>query len=168
MASAQNGGYARKSISIWRIAGFFRRACFVNSFFHRSFEDGTREGSGFFACSALGGVGGQDGLGRSDGQALLRDQQAQVLAVATSDTGSSDPRTLPGTSFRRNSGTGCNVEEAFLLCGHCRCIRGMRVRPAEDRAVAPHAVHNDRELARERHLCCLHAAAFRNTHRPGS
>src|ERR1700733_4527396 len=60
----------------------------------------ARKGSGFFACSTPGGVGGQDGLRRIGRPSSATRPVGKCRTVATSDAGSSDPRPLPGASFR--------------------------------------------------------------------
>ena len=54
----------RKKLTIFfsDIVGFFRWACFVNSFFCLHGIRCARKGSGFFSCSTPGDVGGQDGV----------------------------------------------------------------------------------------------------------
>jgi hypothetical protein len=67
----------------------------------------ARKGSGFFACSTPGGVGGQDGLRRVGRPSSATRPAGKCRTVATSDAGSSDPRPPPGAPFRlvgRNSG----------------------------------------------------------------
>ena len=65
----------------------------------------ARKGSGFFACSTPGGVGGQDGLRRIGRPSSATRPAGKCRTVATSDAGSSDPRPLPGAPFRLVGGT---------------------------------------------------------------
>ncbi len=65
----------------------------------------ARKGSGFFACSTPGGVGGQDGLRRIERPSSASRSAGKCRTVATSDAGSSDPRPLPGAPFRLVGGT---------------------------------------------------------------
>jgi hypothetical protein len=126
-------------------------------------------GSGFFACSAPDGVGGQDGLGRIERPSSVARSACNSSAVATNDAGSSDPRTRPGAPFRRNGGTGETVAVRCWLACYCRgrgcCCRNRG--PAEIGAVDPHAVHDHGKPARQGNLRGLHAAPFRDPHGPG-
>ena len=71
----------------------------------------ARKGSGFFACSTPGGVGGQDGLRRIGRPSSATRPAGKCRTVATSDAGSSDPRPLPGAPFRLVGGT-----RVLLVC----------------------------------------------------
>ena len=71
----------------------------------------ARKGSGFFACSTPGGVGGQDGLGRIGRPSSATRPAGKCRTVATSDAGSSDPRPLPGAPFRLVGGA-----RVLLVC----------------------------------------------------
>ena len=54
----------------------------------------ARKGSGFLACSTPGGVGGQDGLRRVGRPSSATRPADKCRTVATSDAGSSDPRSF--------------------------------------------------------------------------
>ena len=58
--------------------------------------EGARKSSGFFACSTPDGVGGQGGLRRVGRPSSAARSADECRTVATSDAGSSVPRTLPG------------------------------------------------------------------------
>ena len=127
----------------------------------------ARKGSGFFACSTPGGVGGQDGLRRIGRPSSATRPDGKCRTVATSDAGSSDPRPLPGAPFRLVGGTrvfACVCP--FLSCGRRR--HSARVRPPEVSSVGPHLVHDHGEPACEGDLRPFHAASLRDPHGPGS
>ena len=125
----------------------------------------ARKGSGFFACSTPGGVGGQDGLRRIGRPSSATRPAGKCRTVATSDAGSSDPRPS-GRSFppRRNSVFCLCV--SLLSCGRHR--HSARVRPPEVSSVGPHPVHDHGEPACEGDLRPFHAASLRDPHGPGS
>ena len=127
----------------------------------------ARRGSGFFACSTPGGVGGQDGLRRIGRPSSATRPVGKCRTVATSDAGSSDPRPLPGASFRLVGGTRVFAcVRPFLSCGRRR--HSARVRPPEVSSVGPHPVHDHGEPACEGDLRPFHAASLRDPHGPGS
>jgi hypothetical protein len=127
----------------------------------------ARKGSGFFACSTPGGVGGQDGLRRIGRPSSATRPVGKCRTVATSDAGSSDPRPLPGASFRLVGGTRVFAcVRPFLSCGRRR--HSARVRPPEVSSVGPHPVHDHGEPACEGDLRPFHAASLRDPHGPGS
>ena len=108
----------------------------------------ARKGSGFFACSTPGGVGGQDGLRRIGRPSSATRPAGKCRTVATSDAGSSDPRPLPGAPFRLVGGTRVFAcVRPFLSCGRRR--HSARVRPPEVSSVGPHPVHDHGEPACE-------------------
>ena len=51
------------------------------------------------------GAGGQDGLRRIERPSSASRSDGECRTIATSDTGSSDPRTLPGAPLRHDGGT---------------------------------------------------------------
>jgi hypothetical protein len=127
----------------------------------------ARKGSGFFACSTPGGVGGQDGLRRIGRPSSATRLAGKCRTVATSDAGSSDPRPLPGAPFRLVGGTRVFAcVSPFLSCGRHR--HSARVRPPEVSSVGPHPVHDHGEPACEGDLRPFHAASLRDPHGPGS
>jgi hypothetical protein len=127
----------------------------------------ARKGSGFFACSTPGGVGGQDGLRRIGRPSSATRPAGKCRTVATSDAGSSDPRPLPGAPFRLVGGTPVFAcVRPFLSCGRHR--HSARVRPPEVSSVGPHPVHDHGEPACEGGLRPFHAASLRDPHGPGS
>ena len=127
----------------------------------------ARKGSGFFACSTPGGVGGQDGLRRIGRPSSATRPVGKCRTVATSDAGSSDPRPLPGAPFRLVGGTRVFAcVRPFLSCGRRR--HSARVRPPEVSSVGPHPVHDHGEPACEGDLRPFHAASLRDPHGPGS
>ena len=127
----------------------------------------ARKGSGFFACSTPGGVGGQDGLRRIGRPSSATRPAGKCRTVATSDAGSSDPRPLPGAPFRLVGGTRVFAcVRPFLSCGRHR--HSARVRPPEVSSVGPHPVHDHGEPACEGDLRPFHAASLRDPHGPGS
>jgi len=127
----------------------------------------ARKGSGFFACSTPGGVGGQDGLRRIGRPSSATRPAGKCRTVATSDAGSSDPRPLPGAPFRLVGGTRVFAcVRPFLSCGRRR--HSARVRPPEVSSVGPHPVHDHGEPACEGDLRPFHAASLRDPHGPGS
>ncbi len=92
-------------------AGFFRRAWVVNSVVFG--WPGGKRSEGFRLLCVLNarGVGGQDGLRRVGRPSFATRPAGKCRTVATSDAGSSNPRPLPGASFRLVGGT-----RGFCLC----------------------------------------------------
>jgi hypothetical protein len=106
-ASAVQGGPPQSCLSLVSLGGHG----LSTPLFSAGQVGSARKGSGFFACSTLGGVGGQDGLRRVGRPSFATRPAGKCRTVATSDAGSSNPRPLPGTPFRLVGGT-----RGFCLC----------------------------------------------------
>jgi Transposase domain (DUF772) len=126
----------------------------------------ARKGSGFFACSTPGGVGGQDGLRRIGRPSSATRPAGKCRTVATSDAGSSDLAPFRALLSAWSAELGCSLMCPFLSCGRHR--HSARVRPPEVSSVGPHPVHDHGEPACEGDLRAFNAASLRDPHGPGS
>ena len=106
-ASAVRGGPSQSGLSLVSLGGHGLSTPLSSA----GQVGSARKGSGFFACSTLGGVGGQDGLRRVGRPSFATRPAGKCRTVATSDAGSSNPRPLPGAPFRLVGGT-----RGFCLC----------------------------------------------------
>ena len=161
-AAALRGGPSQSGVSLVSLGGHG----LSTPLFSAGQVGSARKGSGFFACSTPGGVGGQDGLRRMDGLALPRDQPAN--AELSQPAMRAHPTLAPsGRSFRLVGGTRVFAcVRPFLSCGRHR--HSARVRPPEVSSVGPHPVHDHGEPACEGDLRPFHAASLRDPHGPGS
>ena len=100
-----------------------------------------------------------------NGQALRRDSIDVSRPVATSDAGSSTPRTHQGTRLPPSGGgfvkSDCGASSPQLAA---RC--SAPVGPAEFGSIDPHAMQDDGEFAGESDLGEPHAASLGDPHRP--
>ena len=106
-AAAVRGGPPQSGLSLVSLGGHG----LSTPLFSAGQVGSARKGSGFFACSTPGGVGGQDGLRRIGRPSSATRPAGKCRTVATSDAGSSDPRPLPGAPFRLVGGT-----RVLLVC----------------------------------------------------